>query len=543
METRLDATAWREGVLHLSGRAWTRHLGAERRTTSPKAVLLRETGGRRTLLLPTRTVSGPRATAESGQSLRSYDWAGFAARLDPARLRHRGQWREGSWRAGVVLPGGGRLRRERIRTTGAGSARHPSPAWVDRDVRVVPQIKDDHLYLDVELVRARVSGAVALAEGIELTGALTDPRARTADQAWLRLRRQDAQAAPDAPAAPPVDLPLRLGPPLGPARPFSLLLSPQSLPQARPDAPGEQPAEQLWDCQLLLPAGVVLPMVLDERECPDSVQHRPDDGPPEVLHVKRSPRGYLQVGRQLPRPLVEYLSALPDGSGFTLAGRLPLTGRHQLRLQLTRDWSGERQQQDLEAVDGHFTARLHGAADPSYAGNVPLQPGVWTLAVTGWPGCPEPLPLQLASRAHHLVPAGTTVRGARMTLDRCAYDQLQLTVHHRLDPAEGSGYAQRLLRTVDYPAARRRPLRDAVLYDDFGGKRFGDSPRAVHEELVRREARWSTCGWSATARSTSRRRPPRSRSAAPSGTRRWRAAATSSATPTCRRGSSAARAR
>jgi len=472
VETRLDATDWRDGELHLSGRAWTRHLGAEHRATSPKAVLLRETGGRRTLLLPTRTVSGPQATAESGQSLRSYDWAGFAARLDPDRLRHRGQWREGSWRAGVVLPGGGRLRRERIRATGAGSARHPSPSWVDRDVRLVPQIKDDHLYLDVELVRARVRGAVAVAGGIELTGALTDPRGRAAEQAWLRLRR------PDAPDQQPLDLPLRLGEPLGPARPFSLLLGPRSLPDST--------EEQTWDSQLLLPEGVALPLVLDERECPDSVQYPLDADQPRVLHVKRSPRGYLQVCRQLPRPLVEYLSALPDGSGFTLAGRLPLPGRRQLLLRLTREWSGERQQQPVEAVDGHFTARLRGAAEPSYAGNVPLQPGTWTLAVTGWPGGGEPLPVQLASRAHHLVPAETTVRGARMTLDRHGYDQLRLTVHHALDAAQGSGYRQRLLRTADYPAARRRPLRDAVLYDDFGGRHYGDSPRAIHEELVRR---------------------------------------------------------
>jgi CDP-glycerol glycerophosphotransferase len=157
-----------------------------------------------------------------------------------------------------------------------------------------------------------------------------------------------------------------------------------------------------------------------------------------------------------------------------------------LLLRLTREWSGERQQQPVEAVDGHFTARLRGAAEPSYAGNVPLQPGTWTLAVTGWPGGGEPLPVQLASRAHHLVPAETTVRGARMTLDRHGHDQLRLTVHHALDAAQGSGYRQRLLRTADYPAARRRPLRDAVLYDDFGGRHYGDSPRAIHEELVRR---------------------------------------------------------
>ncbi|QMU79236.1 glycosyltransferase [Streptacidiphilus sp. PB12-B1b] len=502
VETRLDATAWRDGVLQLSGRAWTAHLGAERRATSAKALVLREVGGRRALLLPTRTVSGPQATAESGQSLLSYDWAGFVGRLDPLRLRHRGQWREGSWRASVLLPGGGRLRRSRIRTAGAGSARHPSPQWVERDVRIVPQIRDSHLYVEVERVRARITGAAALAGGIELTGTVCAETAAANGisdgdgvRAWLRLRRSDA------PDSAPVDLPLHLGQPVGGASPFRVRLTPQAL--GDPAAPAALPRDdRFWDSQLLLRGGRLLPLVLDERESPDSLQQLssgPEGAPPRVLHVKRSPRGYLQVCEQLPRPLVEYLAPLPDGSGFTLAGRLPLTGRHQLQLRLARDWSGEVHHHPVEAVDGHFTARLHGAADHSYAGDVPLQPGSWTLAVTGWPGCPapEPLPLQLASRAHHLVPAATTVKGARMTLDRVGYDQLSLTVHHTLDAGTANGYRQRLLRTVDYPAARRLPLRDAVLYDDFGGKRFGDSPRAVHAELVRRgaplEHLWTVC--------------------------------------------------
>jgi CDP-glycerol glycerophosphotransferase len=506
VQTRLDATAWREGVLHLTGRAWTSHLGAERRATSTKALLLREVGGRRTLLLPTRTVSGPQATAESGQSLLSYDWAGFDGRLDPRRLRHRGEWREGSWRASVVLPSGGRLRRDRIRATGAGSARHPSPQWVAADVRIVPVVRDAHLYIDVERVRARVRGARAVAGGIELTGALRTPagapdsaQSGTRDgapaggerdpRAWLRLRQADA------PDSAPVDLPLQLGEPVDGERPFRILLTPSALGGSHPDRP-----DLFWDSQLLLQGDALLPLVLDERESPDSVQQLipgPAGSTPRALQVKRSPRGYLQVCVQAPRPLVECLAPLPDGSGFTLAGRLPLTGRHRLRLRLARDWSGEVHHHPVEAVDGHFTARLPGLAEGSYAGDVPLQPGSWTLGLADWPGCPEPLPLQLASRAHHLVPAQTTVKGARMALDRVGYDQLTLTVHHTLDAGTASGHRQRLLRTVAYPAARRRPLRDAVLYDDFGGKRFGDSPRAVHQELVRRgsslEHLWTVC--------------------------------------------------
>ncbi|WP_189271424.1 CDP-glycerol glycerophosphotransferase family protein, partial [Kitasatospora griseola] len=46
---------------------------------------------------------------------------------------------------------------------------------------------------------------------------------------------------------------------------------------------------------------------------------------------------------------------------------------------------------------------------------------------------------------------------------------------------------QHRLRTESYPAARRRPLRDAVLYDVFGGRGYACNPRAVHAELARRQ--------------------------------------------------------
>ncbi|UEG95477.1 CDP-glycerol glycerophosphotransferase family protein [Streptomyces lydicus] len=45
-----------------------------------------------------------------------------------------------------------------------------------------------------------------------------------------------------------------------------------------------------------------------------------------------------------------------------------------------------------------------------------------------------------------------------------------------------------MLREQHYALHRSRPLRDTVLYSSFGGRAYGDSPRAVHEELVRRGA-------------------------------------------------------
>ncbi|NUR87826.1 MAG: CDP-glycerol glycerophosphotransferase family protein, partial [Nonomuraea sp.] len=46
-----------------------------------------------------------------------------------------------------------------------------------------------------------------------------------------------------------------------------------------------------------------------------------------------------------------------------------------------------------------------------------------------------------------------------------------------------------------YPAAREEPLQDAVFFDSYTGKQFSDSPKAIHDELVRRglplELRWN----------------------------------------------------
>jgi CDP-glycerol glycerophosphotransferase len=41
-------------------------------------------------------------------------------------------------------------------------------------------------------------------------------------------------------------------------------------------------------------------------------------------------------------------------------------------------------------------------------------------------------------------------------------------------------------RTKLYPKLCTRPLRDVVFYNSFTGRQYSDSPRAVHEELVRR---------------------------------------------------------
>jgi CDP-glycerol glycerophosphotransferase len=57
-----------------------------------------------------------------------------------------------------------------------------------------------------------------------------------------------------------------------------------------------------------------------------------------------------------------------------------------------------------------------------------------------------------------------------------------------LDDDERGLYNQQRLQARVYAPARTAPLRDAVVYSSFIGRQYSDSPRAIHEELVRRGA-------------------------------------------------------
>jgi CDP-glycerol glycerophosphotransferase len=67
-------------------------------------------------------------------------------------------------------------------------------------------------------------------------------------------------------------------------------------------------------------------------------------------------------------------------------------------------------------------------------------------------------------------------------------DSAALVVARNLELDESGPYHQRRLREQVYVARRHEPLRDAVLYTSFHGRQYSDSPRAIHEELVRRNA-------------------------------------------------------
>jgi CDP-glycerol glycerophosphotransferase len=143
-----------------------------------------------------------------------------------------------------------------------------------------------------------------------------------------------------------------------------------------------------------------------------------------------------------------------------------------------------------EGESRRFHARVPAARVPSLAGELPLRQGFWELLTRPIGTTTEAagVPVMLAEDVHAQLPIRTEVDHKPFALGTVRDGGAMVVVRSNLGRDERGPYHQRRLRTVAYPAARSEPLRDAVVYTSFGGRQCSDSPRAVHDELVRRGA-------------------------------------------------------
>ncbi|MFC1418895.1 CDP-glycerol glycerophosphotransferase family protein [Streptacidiphilus cavernicola] len=509
----LHTADWHQGRLHLSGFAYPKHLGAEHRSDAVKALILRKKGSRGLLAIPAKTVFSPEVTASTNdQPLRHCDWAGFKASLDPARLKHRGQWVDGDWQVTVGVFGRGRPRQSRLKAGQSGAAQFPSPLWVAENVRVIPHMRDAHLYIKVETVKARVD-RVERATGQDRTDQVALHGQLAAEYAaeGIRLRLRHEEAGSTA----VLDFPVTLHPTDGTDggtsdstagdTAFTALIDPAAVSAVR-EAEGTlrpsylQQETDRWSCVLVLPDGKTLDLAMDDRRTPAWPQVPTPgtaDAPPRMLCFKPSPDGLFQVAEELLQPLVERVAVSHADSGFVLEGSFPLPGNHSFAWVLRHSYHAKTHIHPAEAADGRFRTVLPALPNPGYAGELPLFGGVWEVGVRiQLPGAPDSpdtpggvveTVAHLAPGAFDALPLATVARDKEVVLQRRRYDRLCIEAARDLaDDARGR-YHQRRLLTVQYPAALRRPLRQAVLYDVFEGKSYSDSPRAVHEELLQRD--------------------------------------------------------
>jgi CDP-glycerol glycerophosphotransferase len=202
------------------------------------------------------------------------------------------------------------------------------------------------------------------------------------------------------------------------------------------------------------------------------------------LVLGRTRRGEAELAARAVRPVVAEAAWTGDGA-LELSGALPAPdGAYELVLVPE---VGERFAFAVQRDGERFSARLTPAGVPTLGGELPLAMGPWTLhARRDGSEALVPVMLDVALRAR--LPLTAVAAHKTFRLGLTATDEAALAVSRDLDEDERGRFNELRLRRSTYVQRRSEPLREAVLYSSFRGRQYSDSPRAIHEELVRRDA-------------------------------------------------------
>ncbi|MFJ5921976.1 CDP-glycerol glycerophosphotransferase family protein [Kitasatospora sp. NPDC092948] len=411
--------------------------------------------GRRPIPLQTSPRYLPEATDDSGQDRHSLDWTGFTALLDPALLQLRGQWQPGRWRISAVVGAGAHQVETPLTAYWCGSGEYPPAHWVADGVLFVLHFHEDSLHLTVSLDRAAVTELTCTDTGFRLGGGAPD----RAVGSTLTLHHRETGATVDC--ATDWD-----------GASFTALVP------ADRCRPGGH-----WEPALIGADGRSHELLLN---CPPGGRRQLPLADGQVLYAKQLADQHLQFCVQDPEPLID--AVIPTQAGFELRGELPHFADRPVDLVLRHGGDGrERRLPAQVGPDGRFHAELALEPAASDGRPRPLAKGIWepTLRPADEPGH-DGLPMRLHPDVLPALPTTAHAGPKAFQLQHRWHDTLIVDSKPVLAAVERSAHRQLRLRTETYPAARRRPLRDAVLYDVFGGRSYSCNPRAVHEELVRR---------------------------------------------------------
>ena len=470
LSPRVDDLRFDGNELRISGYAFIAGIGAPSRESQRVTVTVVRRGGLRrirTRLAPIRLHAEVRHrpdVASTTQSSADVAWSGFEATLPLRRLRTLGRWQQGIWDLHVKVRAGSVTRR-RARFLVDGP----------RPVRAVDRVLPDGV-----LLRAAPAprGEIAV-HALEGGGTVTGHRLRDAtvelsgrlggaSRAALRLARVGSK---------PLEYPMNVGA----DGEFSVNLPLAELEAAAEAADLEPHGEGIaWDLWLV-EGGRRDRLALD-----GSLREPVWPGAGRELTLMRTKDGDAALVAREPHPLV--LDARwTDGGELELSGELSAgSGLHELvlkgRLHL------ERHTFPVGFEDGRFHARLTPAHVRSLAGELPLREDTWELYALVAPGT-RAVRVILSQTLYERLPLKTAIDHKTFMLGLSSEQHALVIAHCDLDDeSEGGHFHQRRLRDTVYARRREAPLREAVAYESFGGYQCSDSPRAIHEELVRRGA-------------------------------------------------------
>src|SRR4051794_11477637 len=496
LRVEIDALEWDGERLRVRGNAFIRGIGAPAPDTQDlKLVALRRGRLRRVRIrlsavkFETNVMRRPDATASVPQRLADLEWSGFEASLDPRKLRGRGGWRPGLWEL-FVIARAGKVHRRRA------SRFHFNPLRPLRGVEIpLPgEIKAKavptagrSVVIDIRTRWANLLGHRLDGKALELTGETQGPHGekprlaviRRADEKTFkykmdvdggnspagfktRVKLADVLESGHADAAEDVEE--------------------QEAADTEDEELEESEDREAWDLEAL--GGGPSRSVGLAADAGTTVW-RGEGRELALVPTRKLDAALVEEG---PRPVIREADWTEQGE-LRIAGEVP-SGSGPMEVLLVEREYGELWSFPADRADGRFSATLTPGRTRSLAGTLPLQEGKWDLyARDAGAGESAPrVPVAMGGELSERLPLRTVIDHKPFALTATYDDRALLVVERDLDEDERGQYNQRLLREQVYVARREEPLRDAVLYTSFDGRACSDSPRAIHEELVRRES-------------------------------------------------------
>jgi CDP-glycerol glycerophosphotransferase len=480
LQVRLDAVSWQAGRLRIEGYAYIERLDAPREQDVRIDVLLRNTVLKRTLRLKVKRIRRPDVTARSLQAVACYDWCGFMAEINPARLSNLGTWRAVRWELGVRVRGHGIRREGPVRKLLPGSATWPEGRWLRDGIRLQPAAEPDGGFVILaERPGAVVTGCSADGDQLLLEGWSAAP---LGTKAAIVVSLQQGGGKPKRVPA------IATGTTFGrhdfrASVPITELLLPGT---AGRQASGEGPLDR--------PGGAV---VADDIHWNLSL----DPGTGSAIRLAGEPGTAGQRAAAAGQEIATYVTPFGNFSAvqrqcrlvvqdasWTAAGRLLVrgnflgTGAEPPAIMLRSTGSGYQHTVPLRWQDGMFTAHLSPGSMPGLAGELPLASGRWELYASTAAGETR---VAADRRLLTQLPAPRQTGIHKVAVESYRGDALQVRV--RLASADFGGYRQRKLAEWHHANLAGGRIDDVVVFDSHGGKQYSCNPRAIYEELRRRD--------------------------------------------------------
>ncbi|MFC7220512.1 CDP-glycerol glycerophosphotransferase family protein [Streptomyces polyrhachis] len=479
----LREVEWRDGKLVLTGDAYIQQINLTSRHSSVKVLQLKKDGSRRRTLLPAKNTYRPSATADTWQRAASYDWGGWEVVLDPAKLKKGGAWQEGLWHVGMRVFAGGLMRAHGVGAVGGAGCNYGPYHWLGDDYRMLPLTENAALKLRVEKVRVLVNDHRSTGDSIELEGELREP-IQPGTTLTLRVANR---ASGDVLTYPVTRRATADG-----VTPFTAQVPIADIALVHPEGADESTRRSRRDWQVYL--GVEenghereFPAVMRDGLADESYPLPAElNGPHNELAVIGRHTGYLQLSGRSRRARITG-AELRDGLIRVTGVTRPELAGSELVLKSKVHFE-ERTVPVLWGEDGTFEASFDPSVMGNEAGTVPLKAGRWNFALrTGKAeGATEDIEFVIDRLALADFPLKAELRGRRYWLEQRWGHFVQLNCRSGLSDLERGPYRVEQLRREVYGPGRELPLRDQVFYLSYNGKQYSDSPRAMHEELLRR---------------------------------------------------------